>query len=285
MNRSVTRGLGAALLFLATSCRAACPDAATIDAYVADYAAARPSVGLGADLSFEDARCARAHLVDALSSVMGERVGYKAAFTNPALQKRFGMSEPAWGVMYGRMMFADGAVVPAGFGAIPMFEADFAVVVKDDGLADANTPLEALAHLTAVVPFIELPDLMLRDKPSGPALVAANVGSRGGVLGPRVPVEVTPEFVDALANMTVVMTDEASGQELTRAPGRVIMDNPLHSAIWLAKALRRDGIRLRPGDVLSLGGFGPPSTPKAGMRATVYYKGLPGDPSVSVRFE
>lgn len=95
MNRSVTRGLGAAFFCLAASSRAACPDAATIDAYVADYAAARPSGGLGVDLSFEDARCARAHLVDALSRVMGERVGYKAAFTNPALQKRFGMSEPA----------------------------------------------------------------------------------------------------------------------------------------------------------------------------------------------
>jgi 2-keto-4-pentenoate hydratase len=36
--------------------------------------------------------------------------------------------------------------------------------------------------------------------------------------------------------------------------------------------------------VLSLGSFTPPLAPKAGTTVTVRYEGLPGNPTVSVRF-
>lgn len=217
--------------------------------------------------------------------MQGAVVGYKAAFTNPAMYERFGVTGPAWGVMYAKMMVDSGAKLPARFGARPLYEADFLAVVKDAGLADAKTRLEALQHISAVVPFIELPDLMLEGSATGAALIGTNLGFRGGALGPRVAVEPTQAFLDALANMTVVMTEDRSGKELGRAKGDILMEHPINAAMWLAQALKKDGIALKPGDLLSLGGYIPPTPTQPGTTITVKYLGLPGDPAVTVHLE
>jgi 2-keto-4-pentenoate hydratase len=43
-------------------------------------------------------------------------------------------------------------------------------------------------------------------------------------------------------------------------------------------------VKLKPGDVLSLGSFTAPMSPRPGLAVTVRYEGLPGNPEVSVRF-
>lgn len=264
---------------------AACPDDRAVAAYVADFKAARVSQGFGNDLSLSDAECARGKLLRELPPVLGRIVGYKAAFTNPVIQQRFGVTGPAWGAMFAKMMVENGATRPAQFGARPTYEADFIAIVRDARLADAKTSLEALQHISEVAPFIELPDLMLEGTPKGPALIATNVAFRGGVLGPRVKVEPTPTFLEALANMTVVMTEDKSGKELGRVKGNVLMEHPINAAMWLAQALKKDGVALKPGDVLSLGGFLPPAPTQPGTSITVKYLGLPGNPAVTVQFE
>jgi 2-oxo-hept-3-ene-1,7-dioate hydratase len=261
---------------------AACPDDEAVSAYIADFAARRLSKGFGNDLSAADAECAKLKLGKRLPAVLGQPVGYKAGFTNVALQQRFGVDSPKWGYMYDRNMVDILAVIPANFGARPVYEADFIVVVKDARLADAKTPLEALGYLESVVPFIEMADLMLEGSFNGNAMIATNVAFRGGVLGQEIPVVKSQAFLDSLANMTVVMTDEVVGKELGRAQGSVLMDNPINAAMWLAQALKKDGITLKEGDLLSLGGYIPPQPTKAGMKVQVRYIGLPGDPAVSV---
>ncbi len=264
---------------------AACPTDAQVDAYLADFAQRKPSKGFGNDIALEDAECAKRKLTAKLPLYLGSKVGYKAAFTNPALQQRFGVSGPKWGTMFDRNLVDIIAVLPHDFGARPLYEADLIVEVKDAGLADANTPLQALNHIESVVPFIELPDLMLEGQFSGNNFIAANVGFRGGVTGAELPVQRTQAFVDAMANMTVVMVDEADQhKELGRGQGSAIMGNPLNAAIWLAKELKKEGIVLKKGDLLSLGGFFPPQPAKAGMKVKLQYLGLPGDPAVSVEF-
>lgn len=264
---------------------AACPTDALVDAYVEDFAKRRASRGFGNDISYEDAECAKRKLGRKLRGPLGDLVGYKAGLTNPALQKRFGINGPKWGYMYDRNMVDIIAQLPHDFGARPLYEADLIVEVKDGGLADAKTPLEALAHLESVVPFIELPDLMLDGDFSGANFVATNIGFRGGVLGMELPVQRTQAFADALAGMSVVMVDEADGgKELGRAQGSALMEHPLNVAIWLAKELRKEGIELKQGDLLSLGGFFPPQPTRPGMKIRMTYVGLPGDPSVTVEF-
>jgi 2-keto-4-pentenoate hydratase len=84
--------------------------------------------------------------------------------------------------------------------------------------------------------------------------------------------------------MTVVLRDQ-DGKELGRAPGAAILGHPLNAVVWLAEDLAKSGGRLRAGDILSLGSFTAPMPPKAGTTVTVTYEGLPGNPSVSVRFK
>jgi len=268
----------------AASARAACPDDAAIDAYLSDFAARTPSKGFGNDITLADAECAKRKLGQKLPKFLGSPIGYKAAFANTVLQKRFGVDGPKWGYMYDRNFVDIIAVLPSDFGVRPLVEADFLVEVKDPRLADAKTPLEALGYLESVIPFIELPDLMLEGQFSGNAMIATNVAFRGGVTGMEIPVQKTQAFLDALANMTVVMTDDADNKEIGRVKGSVLMDNPINAAMWLAKELKKDGIRLKKGDLLSLGGFINPVPPKPGMKARVQYIGLPGDPQVTVEF-
>lgn len=264
---------------------AACPTDAAVDAYLADFVERRPSQGFGNDISYEDAECAKRKLGSQLGVALGDLVGYKAGMTNPALQQRFGVSGPKWGYMFDRNFVDIIAQLPHDFGARPLYEADLIVEVKDAGLADAKTPLEALAFLESVVPFIELPDLMLVDGFSGANFVATNLAFRGGVLGMEVPVQPTQEFADALAAMSVVMVDDADGgRELGRGQGSALMGHPLNAAIWLARELKKDGIVLKKGDLLSLGGFFPPQPTRPGMKVRMRYIGLPGDPELTVEF-
>jgi 2-oxo-hept-3-ene-1,7-dioate hydratase len=272
-----------AIVCITPPANAACPSDAEIDAYLDDFKLRRATKAFSNEISAPDAECAKHKLAKKLPSVLGSPIGYKAGFTNPAVQQRFGVDGPRWGYMYDRNMGDIIAVLPHDFGARPQYEADFIVEVKDAGLAEANTPLEALAHLESVVPFIELPDLMFDGQFSGNRFTAANVGFRGGVTGQEIPVRTTQAFADALANMDVVMVDEAdNNKELGRAKGSAIMGNPLNAAIWLAKALKKEGIRLKKGDLLSLGSLIAAQPTKPGMRVRVQYLGLPGDPSVAV---
>jgi 2-keto-4-pentenoate hydratase len=270
---------------LSTVAHAACPDDREIDAYIADFSRRQPSKAFSNDLSAADAECAKGKLAKKFPVVLGSPIGYKAAFTNPVMQQRFGVDGPRWGYMYDRNMIDIIAIVPHDIGTRMQFEADLIVEVKDAGLADANTPLQALAHLESVIPFIELPDLTLDGQFSGNRFVAANVGFRGGVTGQEIPVKQSQAFADALANMTVVMTDEADGaKELGRVKGTVLMDHPLNAAIWLAKTLKQSGVKLKKGDLLSLGSFIPPQAAKPGQKIRLQYVGLPGDPALTVDF-
>lgn len=60
---------------------------------------------------------------------------------------------------------------------------------------------------------------------------------------------------------------------------------PLNAVLWLVENLRKSGIRLNAGNVLSLGSFTPLLASRAGTTIRVRYLGLPGDPEVSVRFK
>ena len=76
-----------------------------------------------------------------------------------------------------------------------------------------------------------------------------------------------------------------SSKELDRVKGNVLMEHPINAAMWMAQVLKKAGVALKPGDLLSLGGYIPPAPTQPGTRLTVKYLGLPGDPSVTVHFE
>jgi len=260
---------------------AGCPSNAAVETLAGRVLSGKPAPPL--DVADRTAAlCAQAKLVTLLQRHWGVPVGYKAGLTNAAAQARFGVTEPVRGVLLAEMMLPDGASIPAGFGALPRFEADLVLVVADAAINEATSPAEVLRHLSAVRPFIELPDLVVADPSSltGPVITAINVGARYGVLGAPVPVDPSPTFLESLAAMQVVVTDQ-TGAQLASAPGAAVLGHPLNAVLWLI----RDGVTLQPGDLISTGSIGPLLPPRPGLTATVTYRGLPSDPTVRVTFE
>jgi 2-keto-4-pentenoate hydratase len=283
------RAACAALLALAAPApAAACAvDVARADALAAAWLARQPLRGVPAGMDAAEAACWRAALVARLQPALGRIAGYKAALTNAAVQRRFGASSPVRGVLLeGMLWLASALPVEAGYGARPVFEADLLFEVGDEAINEARTPLEALRGLARLYPFIELADLALAEGEAldAGAIAAVNAGARAGVFGAPLAVEPTQAFADALRDMRVVTTDE-NDRELAAAPGAAVLGHPLNAVLWLIEDLRRDGIRLRPGDRLSVGAFSPPLAPRPGLRPRVRYIGLPGDPEVSLRFK
>ena len=138
-------------------------------------------------------------------------------------------------------------------------------------------------------PLIELPDLVVQAPPrlNGPAISAINVGARLGVAGTPIPVPQTRgeryAMLDHLRDMSVVLSD-GRGAELGRGKGSDILEHPLNAVVWLAQALARENLAMKPGDLISLGSFSPLLPPKPGQKAIATYHGLPGAMPVPVQF-
>lgn len=278
------RLLLAAACVLPMAAEAACPDEAAVRRLAEAILANTPSPALTGMASLADGQCAQDRLVGLLAPRLGRPVGYKVGLTNPTAQQRFGVSHPVTGRIFeSTVALRDGADVPARFGAVPVVEADLMVRVRDEGIAAAGRDRVAiLRHLDQVIPFLEMPDLVLSGGMDGPNLLAINVGARLGVLGAPIVPEASEAFAARLAAMTVVLANDQ--RELARAPGTALLGHPLDVIPWLVEDLAKRGLRLRAGDLVSLGGFSPALPAEAGRSYTVRYEGLMAQPvTVSVR--
>ncbi len=290
MNKLITRLLLAACaIFAAPLVHSACLTDDQAIAMVDNFLDRKPAATPEA-MSEADGVCSRAKFNNLIAMHMGKPVGYKAGLTNPAVQKRFNYDKPVRGTLYANMLLDDGAVVDAAFGARALFEADLLVRIKDaDAIKNAKTPMDVLLAIDQIIPFIELPDLVVEAPPklNGPAINAINVGARLGVMGKAIAVPATraERFAmhDGLRDMVVTVIDGA-GAELGRGKGSDILEHPLNAVVWLVQDLLKENLALKNGDLVSLGSFSPLLPPKAGLKVVVNYQGLPGSAPVGVSF-
>lgn len=287
MHRRLLPSLAAAFASLAAPAAfAACPPDEAVERLAEALLANRPSPAFTGMTSLEDGFCAQDKLVAILQRHWGRPIGYKVGLTSAPLQQRLGVPHPVRGTaMESFTSLGSGDEVPARFGAVPVVESDLLVRVRDAGINGAGRDhLEILRHLDAVIPFIELADMVLSGGFDGPNVLAINVGARLGVVGEPIPVLATPEFADRLANMTVTMVDDR-GQERARAQGTAVLGHPLNAVAFLIEDLARQGKRLEAGQLLSIAGFSPTLPLEAGRTYTVRYEGLAesGPVSVSVK--
>lgn len=255
------------------------------------YLSKTPASAVTDNLTLAEAQQIQAEFVRILSETLGNPVGYKAGLTSSPAQEKFGVSQPLLGVLLEKMLLPNGAVLPANFGTTPMTEGDLIVRVGSDAINQANTMSEALACLDAVIPFIEVPDLVYGSavKIDGKAIAAINIGARYGILGQPIPLTNNQDWLNRLAAIRLEIIDE-NGTTLATGNSSALLGHPLTVVLWIKDTLQAQGKQLKKGDLLSLGTITPlmPVKPNSIIRAK--YIGLdPIDPNkdieISVKFE
>lgn len=201
-----------------------------------------------------DGVCHQDILLSSMKDVYGDVVGYKAAATSAGAQKQLGLDGPVLGVFFEEMLLPDGSTIAVDDGARLIFELDLLVRVADPALADATTQDEALSGIDAVIPFIELGDLMAAKGAAitGPLVQAMNAGARFGVMGS--PVAIDGLTAETFAASTGVLTKD--GAVVAEAPATALLGHPLDAVLWIAAATKARGMELKAGDLLSLGSLG-----------------------------
>ena len=243
----------------------------------------RPVAEVDPQMTLDQAIKIQQKYVANLSEELGEPVGFKAGLTNPNVQKVFGVTHPVRGTLLAKMMLKSGAEVPAVFGAVPMIEGDLCVRVGSADINQAKTIEEALKNLDAVIPTIELPDMVFAKgvKFTGPAIAAINVGARYFIMGDPIPLAATDEWQERLQNFSMSLIDE-TGAGLADGRGSAILGHPLNVVLWIKDSLAAEGKKLKKGDILSLGSVTKMIPPKAGSTIRGRYIGLSPEGPVEI---
>ena len=239
-------------------------------------------------MTMEQAMRVQAQFIRSLKPTFGEVVGYKAGLTNPDVQKAFGVAHPLRGTLLKKMLLKSGAVVEADFGSRSLYEGDLILRVGSVEINQAKTQQEILKYIGAVIPFIELPDLIYAKevKINGPALAAVNVGARLGVMGAPIPVKASKGWVDRLKNFKLQILDE-KGNVLGEGQGTSLLGDPLNVVMWIRDSLKAEGKMLNKGDLLSLGSITrlTPTTPNTTIRARYVDLDPKGPVEIFVKFK
>ncbi|MDJ0600859.1 MAG: hydratase [Crocosphaera sp.] len=228
------------------------------------------------NLTSEEAKIIQEKVINLLSSYQGELIGYKAALTNSKAQETFNVNQPLLGILLENMLLPSGTKVPAKFGAKPMIEGDLMVRVSSEKINEATTAQETLQYLDAVIPFLELPDLVYDKniKINGEMLTAINVGARLGIVGDVIPLNQETATTNSLKNISVILKDE-SGNIIAQGNSNALLGDPLNVVFWIKEQLKTQNKTLKQSDLLSLGSITPLIPVEAGKTILAEYEGLP----------
>ena len=259
---------------------------------VADFEARNPMRGFLHDMPLSAACYWQDVFVDAAEAHMGGVVGYKTGGHDPGPGFPIFPLNGIRGAILEGMLRPSGTTLSLDETRRGFLEADFAVRVGDASINTADTDMELLSALDAIVPFAEIPDPYYEDGTrSINGTIAANMGSRYSYYGEAVPIEANQLWLDRLDSFTFAVHNE-HGDELNRGS----IDGwyrPLSVIRWLRDSLVEGGKRLEPGDLLSLGNIGiihqlhegsPRGPAYPHNEFTLSYYGLGDEPaSVSIR--
>ena len=275
-------------LVIGTLCHAAVP-VKMVDDMAAGYLKKQPVPGFPDSLTLQEAMLIQTAFVSRIEAVYGPPIGYKAGLTSPPAQKKFGVTHPLLGVLLKKMIIRKPSLVmDAKFGVLPLTEGDLVVRVGNENINEAKTNTEILTDLDAVFPFIELPDLFYKKgtKLNGPALAAINVAARYGLLGNPIPLRPTPEWMARLKTFKLEILNK-DGKVLATGKGSNLLGDPLNVVKWIRDELKKQGKKLKKGDLLSLGTITKLMPAKPGVTIRARYTGLDpkGPVEISVSFK
>jgi len=220
-----------------------------------DFLALRPMRGFSHQMSVNEAYLWQDRIVEYFEADLGPVVGYKTGGHSPGPGFATFPADGIRGVILGNMIFPSGTQVTLDQTKRGFLEADFAFRVGNDSINDAQTELEVLAGLDAIIPFAEIPDPYYEEgSRSVNGTIVSNMGSRMGFVGEPVIVSATQQWLDKINNFTFAVHDEHG--DLIDQGTMAGWYKPLQVVTWLRDQLHQSGKKLSPGDLLSLGNIG-----------------------------
>ena len=178
--------------------------------------------------------------------------GFKAGLTTAAGQKKFGVSGPVAGVLYGSGKLTGSPVIYSqGFAAL-MVETEIAFQA---GRA-ITTPVKSVAELKrafrSALPSIELPDMNFVTMKGfrGVDLIAANVSAAGFIAGNKTAIR--PTFDPNACDVTLTR----NGEKVNTGKGRDALGDQWEALRWLVNTSIANGWTVKPGDIFMTGALG-----------------------------
>jgi 2-oxo-hept-3-ene-1,7-dioate hydratase len=184
------------------------------------------------------------------------RIGWKIGLTSRAMQQALHITTPDSGVLLDDMLFADGAVVPAGRFIQPRIEAEIAFVMQAPLAGASVSRDDVLAATACVAPALEILDtrILRADPATGKTrvitdTVSDNAANAGIVLG------AARHEVGAfdLRWVGAIVTRDGMVEETGLGAG--VLNDPVMGIVWLVHRLALYGMGLAAGDIVLSGSF------------------------------
>lgn len=233
-------------------------------------------------MSLDDAYAVQAKVVAARLASGCKRLGWKIGLTSRAMQQALNIDTPDSGVLTDDMLFADGALVPAGRFIQPRVEAEIAFLLKEPLSGMAITREDVLAATAHVAPSLEILDtrILRADPATGKAriitdTVSDNAANAGLVLGEE---RHEPDAFD-LRRVGAILKRDGIVEETGLGAG--VLDDPVTGIVWLVRRLAQYGGGLSAGDIVLSGSFIRPVEAPAGSD---FHADFGAFGSVSIRF-
>lgn len=248
------------LIVLALLLGVACADRdarirAELERMADDFVNLRMMQGFHHEMSLEEAYRWQDEMVKIMQPTLGDVVGYKTGGHSPGPGFATFPPEGIRAYLLEGMLREDGHAIRLDETKVGFLEADFAFRIGSESINTAETDLEILAALDAVIPFAEVPDPYYDpDTRSVNGTIVANMGTRMSFTGTPVPIEGTPEWLERINTMTFAVLDEHDNVVQTgQMQGWY---EPVQVVRWLRDHLRASGKELEAGQLLSLGNIG-----------------------------
>ena len=256
--RTASASIIVAYALLACGCSAESNDAeirAELVQMADDFLNYREMRGFDHEMDLSEAYRWQDEMVVIMQPALGGVVGYKTGGHDSGPGFPVFPPEGIRGVMLEGMFHQSGTTVKLTQFRRGFLEADFAFRVGDASINEAETDLEILAGLDAIIPFAEIPDPYYEpDTRSITGTIVANMGSRMSFFGEPVLIEPTEEWLRKINTFTFAVFDENDVEIETGAMQGWY--EPLTVVRWLRDQLRQSGKELMPGQILSLGNVG-----------------------------
>ena len=215
----------------------------------------RPMTGFEHELPLTEAYIWQDRFAEYMEPAMGPVVGYKTGGHDP------GPGFPTFPPEGIRGLILEGMILPSG-SAITLsqtrrgfLEADFAFRVGSADINQAQTDMEILAGLDAIIPFAEIPDPYYKEGArSINGTIVANMGSRMSFVGEPLMLEATEDWIKKINNFTFSVHDE-HGVEIDTGT-MATWYKPLEVVRWIRDHLHKSDKQLEVGQILSLGNIG-----------------------------